>query len=175
MLDVIKAAVLLTAFNAKWTMRHDGFLWSIPKAVRLYCHRGVWQIISLLSQKARHLLTLIHTLYPVLWNERWRDCAAARHACSLSLGFKGARLTAVQPVPFTFSWRLICPRCLSCLRHSYTAAKELLTSTGGKVCACALISEGCARVCVWGREIETGMTRGCLKSERKHSPALSSH
>lgn len=127
-----------------------------------------------LAMKAWHLLTLIHTLSSRC--EMRGDVTAPPYAACVVclLGFKEVCFSAEQPVLFAFSWRLIYPRCLSCWCHSYTAAKELLTSTEAGRCA-YVRSSACLCVCVWGREIETGMTRGCLKSERKHSRALSSH
>lgn len=170
-LTQLKAAVVLTAFNATRTIRHDGFLWSIPKTVILYCHCGAWQIISLPLTKGLASSHFDPDALLTLRNEKRRNCAAIHHMCSLSLGFKEVRFNAEQPVLFAFSWRLIYLWCFSCLCHSYTAAKEMLTSTEAGRCADDLSLS----VCFWGREIETGMTHGCLKSERKHSPALSSH
>lgn len=83
------------------------------------------------------------------------DCSAVSHVCSSSPPFKEACFSTKQPVLFAFSWRLIYSRCLSCLRHSRTAAKQLLTSTEAGRCAyvyssalaCAYLC-ACVRVCL---------------------------
>lgn len=102
-LPQLKAAVVLTAFNATRTIRHDGFLWSIPKAVILNCHCGACQIISLPLTKGLASSRFDPDALLTLRNEKRRNCAAIHHMCSLSLGFKEARFNAEQPVLFTFS------------------------------------------------------------------------
>lgn len=176
-----KAAVLLRGL---WTMRHDGFLWSTPKAARLFLspggvRRDNFPPLTKGASASSHF-----------------DPQRARYpAPSKMRGDARRRLFPGFKVPLQRRQHRLSNRRAAELSRSLSAEdsfagdashvwKRLLTSAGGE-CRCTLVSEGFffffARTCVgfffsfWGRGIETGMTRGCLKSERKHSPALSSH
>lgn len=171
---------LLQASNAKWMIQKDGnrFLWSIYQ--RLYCHCVVLRIISLLLRKGLASSHFDPDSSPMLWNERWCDCIAVRRVCSLSLSFKEVfQLIATCPVHFLLKTNLpTLPLMSMPLQHHGKGTVDF--HTGRKVCICTH-QWVCifVRVCVWVSvcelEREREMARGRLKSERKHSPALSSH